>query len=94
MTTRADKYDAYRKALLAGGASATDTEQAIEEMKAEDIKIDTGVCPGCGAKLTRALDLRQAGPTEIAGKWFNYRCTAWCGWLGYRPSAAWRPAHP
>jgi hypothetical protein len=84
MTARSDKYDNYREALLAGGAPASEVEGVIADMKAEDAKIDTGVCPGCGAKLTRALDLRQAGPTEIAGKWFNYRCTAWCGWFADR----------
>ena len=84
MSARTDKYDNYRKAALAGGASADLVESVIADMKAEGAKIDAGICPRCDAKITRALDLRQDGPTEVAGKWFNYRCTAWCGWFADR----------
>ena len=84
MPTIKDKYDNYRAGLLAGGASEADTNKAVEDMKAEDTKIDAGVCPKCDSKLTRTLDRRQAGPTEIAGKWFNYRCVDSCGWFADR----------
>lgn len=85
MTFRGDKYDNYRAGLLAGGVSETEADSAIRDMKVEDTKIDAGVCPKSSDSpnarhvLTRTLDRRQAGPTEIAGKWFNYRCT--CGWF-------------
>lgn len=78
---RTDKYESYRQAALAGGVSAVEIDRVIENMKIEDAKIDASICPRCGSKLTRALDPRQAGSTEVAGKWFNYRCTAKCGWL-------------
>lgn len=88
MTVRCDKYDSYRAALLAGGIPAREIDEAIEKMKATDAKIDVGICPQGSAApntrhvLTRSLDPRQAGPTQIAGKWFNYRCT--CGWFADR----------
>jgi hypothetical protein len=81
MTIHGDKYDNYRKGLLAGGLPVDQIESAIELMKVVDTKIEAGVCPQCDSKLTRTLDPRQDGPTEIAGKWFNYRCTRSCGWL-------------
>jgi predicted RNA-binding Zn-ribbon protein involved in translation (DUF1610 family) len=81
VTVRTDKYENYRQALLAGGAPADQVEAAIADMKAEDVKIDAGICPKCGSKITRTLDRRQDGPTEVAGKWFNYRCIAKCGWF-------------
>jgi len=84
MTVRVDKWDSFREYALAGGASEADVDDAIEEMKASEAKIDAGVCPSCDAQLTRTLDPRQAGPTEIAGKWFNYRCTRKCGWFADR----------
>lgn len=84
MTVRTDKYENYRKALLDGGAPADQVEAVIADIKAEDAKIDALTCPRCGAALTRALDRRQDGPTEIAGKWFNYRCVARCGWFADR----------
>ncbi len=81
-----NKYDNYRAALLAGGASETDIDREIALMKAEDEKIDALVCPSCGSRITRTQDPRQAGPTEIAGKWFNYRCTNHlvCAWFADR----------
>jgi hypothetical protein len=83
MTVRTDKYENYREALLAGGAPADQVEAAIADMKAEDTKIDAQICPRCGSKITRMLDRRQDGPTEVAGKWFNYRCSNLrvCGWF-------------
>lgn len=82
----ADRYDNYRAGLLAGGASETDAHKAVEEMRAEDAKIDAGVCPKCGSKITRIEDPRQAGSTGIAGRWFNYRCgnPRSCGWFADR----------
>ncbi len=77
-----DKYQNYRAGLLLGGISEDVANEAVEDMKALDTKIDAGVCPSCNSKLTRELDQRQEGPTEISGKWFNYRCT--CGWLADR----------
>lgn len=83
-----DKYENYRQAALAGGAHIAEVDRAIEDMRAEDAKIDAGLCPKRDSSpnarhvLTRTLDSRQAGPTEIAGKWFNYRCT--CGWFSDR----------
>jgi hypothetical protein len=88
MTFRGDKYENYRQALLAGGAHIAEVDRVIEDMKAEDAKIDVGICPkrdnspNARHVLTRTLDPRQAGPTEIAGKWFNYRCA--CGWFADR----------
>lgn len=79
-----DKYENYRKALLDGGAPEDQVNGVIEDMKAEDAKIDACICPRCGFSLTRSLDPRQAGPTEVAGKWFKYRCTAKCGWFADR----------
>ena len=70
-----DKYESYRQALLAGGADPKVVEQIVAEARAEGEKIDACVCPKCRSRLTRVLDRRQAGPTEIAGKWFNYRYT-------------------
>ena len=81
MTARTDKYENYRQALLDGGAPISEIDRVIEHMKAEDEKIDAGICPGCRSKITRTLDPRQAGSTEVAGKWFNYRCVAKCGWF-------------
>ena len=79
--TVTDKYENYRRGLLEGGAPADEVEAVIADMKAEDAKIDAGICPRCGGFISKALDPRQAGPTEIAGKWFNYRCIARCGWF-------------
>jgi predicted RNA-binding Zn-ribbon protein involved in translation (DUF1610 family) len=79
-----DKYESYRQALLEGGAPEDQVDGVIEDMKAEDAKIDACICPRCGSKITRTLDPRQMGATEIAGKWFNYRCTAKCGWFADR----------
>jgi ribosomal protein L40E len=84
MTVRTDKYENYRKALLDGGAPADQVEAVIADMKADDAKIEALICLKCGAPLVRTLDPRQDGPTEIAGKWFNYRCTAKCGWFADR----------
>lgn len=86
MTVIKDKYDIYRTSLLDLGISETDANKAVEEMRAEDAKIDAGVCPKCGSKITRIEDPRQAGPTKIAGKWFNYRCgnPRACGWFADR----------
>jgi hypothetical protein len=81
MTVLSNKYDDYREALLAGGAPADQVEGVIEDMKAEDATLDALICPKCSSPLTRTLDPRQAGPTEIAGKWFNYRCMSSCGWF-------------
>ena len=78
------EYDSFREHALAGGASASEVDDIIEVMKAEGEKIDALICPNCGSKLTRTLDPRQAGETEIAGKWFNYRCTRRCGWFADR----------
>ena len=86
MTVHTDKYENYREALLAGGAPADQVDAVIADLKAEDQKIDAGICPKCGSKLTRILDRRQDGPTEVAGKWFNYRCgnPRECGWFADR----------
>jgi hypothetical protein len=84
MTARANKYDDYRQALLTAGISGTEADEVIAGMKHIDTKVELGACPQCNAKLTRALDPRQDGPTKVAGKWFNYRCTARCGWFGDR----------
>jgi hypothetical protein len=35
-------------------------------------------CSECGGVLTKKVDPRQAGPSEIQGVWHNFRCTA-CG---------------
>lgn len=84
MSVSKDKYDNFREAALAGGALASEVERAISNMKREEAKIEAGICPHCGSKkLTRTLDLRQAGPTQVAGKWFNYRC-GHCKWFGDR----------
>ena len=82
--TVTDKYENYRQAALAGGAHIAEIDREIENTRAEDAKIDAGVCPRCGGTLTRTLDPRQAGSTEVAGKWFNYRCVAKCGWMADR----------
>ena len=84
MSARTDKYENCRKALLAGDAPADEVDRVIEDMKAEDAKLDARVCPRCGSRLVRTMDSRQDGPTEVAGKWFNYRCTARCGWFADR----------
>lgn len=76
-----DRYANFRAAALAGGANEAELNEAISTMKAEDAKIDAGVCPKCGGGITRTLDRRQDGPTEVAGKWFNYRCAQKCGWF-------------
>jgi hypothetical protein len=80
MTVRGDKYDAYKEALLAGGAPAAEVERAITLLKATDACVDALACEVCRSKLIRTLDPRQAGPTRVAGKWFNYRCTS-CEWF-------------
>ena len=79
-----DKYESYRAALLAGGVSEHDIDRAIRDMKLEDSFVQAGFCPKCAAEITRTLDPRQAGPTKVAGKWFNYRCTRKCGWFADR----------
>ena len=82
--TITDKYEDYKRALLEGGAPADKVEAVIADMKAEDAKITAGYCPNCGSPLTRVMDPRQAGSTQVAGKWFNYRCIARCGWFADR----------
>jgi len=84
MSVLTDKYATFRERALAAGASVDEVDAEIAFMEAEDEKINARVCPRCGSKLTRNLDSRQAGPTEVAGKWFNYRCTAMCGWFADR----------
>ena len=74
MDTPKDKYENYRQAALAGGASHNEVEREISNMKEEDAKLEAGICYRCGSKITRTLDPRQSGPTEVAGK-FKYRCT-------------------
>ena len=84
MTARPkDFYENYRQALLKGGASAIDVAREIRDMKFNDALIDGGFCPKCASPITRTKDPRQDGPTEIAGTWFNYRCTnpEPCGWF-------------
>jgi hypothetical protein len=78
------KYKNYRRALLDGGVPEDQINNLIEDMRVKDEKIDALICPNCTAPLTRIEDKRQAGPTEVAGKWFNYRCTARCGWFADR----------
>jgi hypothetical protein len=75
-----DIYANFKAAALAGGATEEEIDRVISEMQAEDAKIAEGKCPACGVKITRTLDPRQSGPTEFAGKWFNYRCTS-CRWF-------------
>lgn len=83
-----DKYENYRRTALAGGAHIAEIDREIENMRAEDTKIEKGIClkasdsPNVRHVLTRTLDPRQSGPTEVAGKWFKYRCT--CGWFADR----------
>ncbi len=78
-----DKYENYRAALLVGGASEADADDAVRGMEMMDKKIDARVCPTCRSKITRILDPRQDGPTEVAGKWFKYRCLS-CKWFADR----------
>ena len=75
MSPPKDKYENYRQAALSGGVNQDAVEREISNMKAEDAKLEARVCYRCGSKITKTLDPRQAGPTEIAGKWFKYRCT-------------------
>jgi len=79
-----DKYENYRNHLISYGAGAEEIEAAIDDMKSVDAKIDAGTCPKCDSKITRTIDPRQSGATEIAGKWFNYRCVGSCGWFADR----------
>lgn len=75
MSAPKDKYENYRQSALAGGARVTEVERAIRDMKFEDALLRSGSCPKCASKVERTLDPYQAGPTEVAGKWFKYRCT-------------------
>lgn len=83
MTFRGDPLDNYKKALLDAGVSETTADSVIADARAEHAKIDAGICPNCGSKITKMLDPRQSGPTEVAGKWFSYRCgnPRECGWF-------------
>lgn len=77
-----DIYENYKKAALAGGLPEKDVDAEVARMKEEDAKLASGFCPKCDGPITKTEDPRQAGPTQVAGKWFNYRCTQGCGWFG------------
>ena len=52
----------------------------LSENRRVNACLDRGMCPECGAKVTRNEDPRQAGFTSVkGGNWHNYRCS--CGYL-------------
>lgn len=71
-----DGYQRFREAARAGGASDAGIEEMIDAMKRENAALDRRVCPKCRAVIDRRIDPRQAGPSELAGTWVNYRCLA------------------
>jgi hypothetical protein len=76
-----DIYDEYKRRLLDEGLSEGDADAVVADARALDEKLARRECPSCGAPLTVTRDPRQDGYSEFAGVWFNYRCTARCGWL-------------
>ena len=72
-------YDNYRQRLIQCGVSEEESNRIVDDNLEEASCIDNGICPKCKNLLTRKLDDRQAGPTSVSGKWFNYRCG--CGFL-------------
>lgn len=70
--------ETYRRYLLDNGATPEGAERIIAEQLRQEAHVDNMICPGCGGKLTRRLDPRQAGPVIVdGGRWHNYRCP--CG---------------
>jgi len=76
-----DLYDDLRAHLLAGGMSEKCTNDYIAEMKQEDARLDALVCPECFAELSREVDERRVGDSQVAGKWFRYRCSSCPFWI-------------
>jgi hypothetical protein len=74
-----DRWAEYRRICLLGGLDPKEIEDAIAELQRESDCLDRGECPKCGGKVTRTLDPRQVGLSEVSGAWFNYRCG--CGKL-------------
>jgi hypothetical protein len=71
----------FRQRLLEAGASPAEADQAVADLIREDDCLDRLECFKCGVKLNRTLDPRQDGDTSVAGQWFNYRCSAQCGYF-------------
>jgi len=69
-----DQYERYYQFLLRH-VSPEEAKAAVAKMRTEDDDLDRGICPRCGKKVTRRCDGRQEGPSEIAGFWYNYRCS-------------------
>lgn len=76
-----DLYDDLRHYLKAGGLSEADINAYVLESRREDEHLDRCECPKCGARVVRKLDDRQAGVSQIAGKWFSYRCVSCPYWI-------------
>ena len=78
----------YRAALAGAGLPPEQINEACASERREHECMDARVCPGCGAPLTVTLDARQAGLNGGAGAWYNYRCTARCGFFCDRAEGA------
>lgn len=71
-------FEKYKEALLQGGATEEEADLAIAEAKRKAACADRLECYLCAGKLTKKVDGRQEGVSELPGIWFNYRCTK-CG---------------
>lgn len=68
----------YREALLAGGCTEEEADRLVAEAKRQAACADRLECHVCAGRLTKKIDERQAGLSDVSGVWFNYRCTK-CG---------------
>lgn len=71
-----DDYEEFRRCARAAGGSDEDIEGAVADMRQVDGALERGECPKCGSPVEKQLDPRQAGDSQVAGLWFNYRCTS------------------
>lgn len=74
--TRPEFYEDYIAKLREGGAAESDIERAVARDVREASELLAGRCPKCGAPSAKYVDLkRQEGPTNVPGRWVQYRCS-------------------
>lgn len=74
-------YEAYRRSLLAQGASEEQADRSIEEMRAIESELDRCICPECAGRLFRTMSIEDDGIFAI------YTCSVCNAFCACRPEA-------
>lgn len=74
--TRPEFYESFVATARAGGISWGTIEREIARAMREASELLAGRCPKCGAPSAKYVDRkRQEGPTNVPGRWVQYRCS-------------------